>query len=125
MYITEVSKTMDMKLVVIVLNKTECLEPLLAEFARKDLQGATILESRGMMQELSDEPEMEFMFSLRHILNPRHRENRTIFMAASASKVPIIVDAVNKVTGGLEKGDTGILFTLPIDNLTGFEVKES
>lgn len=116
---------MSMKLVVIVLNKTECLEALLEEFAKRKLQGATILESRGMMQELSDEPEMEFLFSLRHILNPRHRENRTIFMAASESKVPAIIDAVNVVTGGLEKGDTGILFTLPIDSLTGFEVKES
>ena len=118
-------KQMNMKLVVIVLNKTECLEALLEEFAKRHLQGATILESRGMMQELSDEPEMEFLFSLRHILNPRHRENRTIFMVASESKVPVIIDAVNKVTGGLEKGDTGILFTLPVDSLIGFEVKES
>jgi hypothetical protein len=39
--------------------------------------------------------------------------------------VPIIVDAVNQVTGGLDQGDTGILFTLPIDSLIGFEVKES
>lgn len=115
---------MNMKLVVIVLNKTECLESLLEEFAKRALQGATILESRGMMQELSDEPETEFLFSLRHILNPRHRENRTIFMAASESKVADIIDAVNTVTGGLDKGDTGILFTLPIDFLTGFEVKE-
>ncbi len=115
---------MKMKLVVIVLNKTECLEELLEEFAKRSLQGATILDSRGMMQELSDEPEMEFMFSLRHMLNPRHRENRTIFMAASESKVPVIIEAVNKVTGGLENGDTGILFTLPIDSLIGFEVKE-
>ncbi|HCI73086.1 MAG TPA: hypothetical protein DHV42_00910 [Lachnospiraceae bacterium] len=116
---------MKMKLVVIVLNKTECMEELLEEFAKRSLQGATILESRGMMQELSDEPEMEFLFSLRHMLNPHHRENRTIFMAASESKVPIIVDAVNQVTGGLDQGDTGILFTLPIDSLIGFEVKES
>ena len=116
---------MKMKLVVIVLNKTECLEELLEEFANRNLQGATILDSRGMMQELSDEPEMEFMFSLRHMLNPRHRENRTIFMAASESRVPVIIEAVNKVTGGLERGDTGILFTLPIDSLIGFEVKET
>ena len=45
-------------------------------------------------------------------------------MAASESKVPVIIEAVNKVTGGLENGDTGILFTLPIDSLIGFEVKE-
>ncbi len=115
---------MNMKLVVIVLNKTECLEKLLEEFASRNLQGATILESRGMMQELSDEAEMDFIFSLRHMLNPSHKENRTIFMAASESKVPLIIDAVNKVTGGLNRGDTGILFTLPIDSLIGFEVKE-
>lgn len=121
----EVMDSMDMKLVVIVLNKTECLEALLEEFAKRKLQGATILESRGMMQELSDEPENEFLFSLRHILNPQHRENRTIFLAASASRVPVIVEAVNQVTGGLNRGDTGILFTIPIDSLIGFEVKES
>ena len=45
-------------------------------------------------------------------------------MAASDSKVPVIIDAVNKVTGGLEHGDTGILFTVPIDYLEGFKVKE-
>ena len=43
---------MDMKLVVIVLNKTECLEDLLKEFADRSLPGATILQSHGMMQEL-------------------------------------------------------------------------
>ncbi len=116
---------MNMKLVVIVLNKIECLEALLEEFASRNLQGATILESRGMMQELSGEPDMEFLFSLRHMLNPQHRENRTIFMAASESRVPVIIEAVNKVTGGLDQGDTGILFTLPVDQLIGFEVKES
>ncbi len=119
------SLDMNMKLVVIVLNKVECLEALLEEFANRDVQGATILESRGMMQELSGEPDMEFLFSLRHMLNPSHRENRTIFMAASESRVPVIIDAVNKVTGGLDKGDTGILFTVPVDSLIGFEVKES
>ena len=123
--INSTTSSLFVPLVVIVLNKTECLEELLEEFAKRNLQGATILDSRGMMQELSDEPEMEFMFSLRHMLNPRHRENRTIFMAASESKVPVIVEAVNKVTGGLEKGDTGILFTLSIDSLIGFEVKET
>ena len=89
------------------------------------LQGATILHSHGMMQELGDDVQARFMLSLRHVLNPEHKENRTIFMAASESNVPVIVDAVNKVTGGLEKSDTGILFTVPIDYLTGFEVNDS
>ena len=114
-----------MKLVIIVLNKTECLQELLEEFSERKLQGATVINSHGMMQELSEEDELRFVLSLRHILNPEHKENRTIFMAASESKVPIIIEAVNKVTGGLDKGDTGILFTVPIDYLTGVEVNGS
>lgn len=116
---------MKMKLVVIVLNRVECLEELLREFARRNVQGATILSSHGMMQELSEDDQMHFMLSLRHVLNPSHRENRTIFLAASESRVPDIEDAVNQVTGGLDQGDTGILFTIPIDHLTGFEVNDS
>jgi formyltetrahydrofolate hydrolase len=110
--------------VIIVLNKTECLQELLEEFSERKLQGATVISSHGMMQELSEEDELRFILSLRHILNPEHKENRTIFMAASESKVPIIIEAVNKVTGGLDKGDTGILFTVPIDYLEGFKVHD-
>ena len=117
--------SMKMKLVVIVLNKIECMEELLKEFADRGLPGATILQSHGMMQELGDDAQMHFMLSLRHILNPEHKENRTIFMAAAEDKVPAIVSAVNKVTGGLDKSDTGILFTVPIDYLTGIEVNGS
>ncbi len=113
-----------MKLVVIVLNKIEVQEQLLEEFSDRHLQGATIINSHGMMQELAHSDEPRFMGSLRYLLNPERKENRTIFMAASDSKVPVIIDAVNKVTGGLEHGDTGILFTVPIDYLEGFKVKE-
>lgn len=116
---------MNMKLVVIVLNKTECLEDLLREFADRALPGATILQSHGMMQELGVDSQMHFMLSLRNILNPEHKENRTIFMAAPQSSVPDIVDAVNKVTGGLDRSDTGILFTVPLDFITGIEVNDS
>ena len=91
---------MNMKLVVIVLNKTECLEDLLREFCRSWL--------------------IQLGFG-----GPEHKENRTIFMAAPQSSVPDIVDAVNKVTGGLDRSDTGILFTVPIDFITGIEVNDS
>ncbi len=114
-----------MKLVVIVLNKTESLEEMLKEFAGRGLQGATILNSHGMMQELGADSQVSFMLSLRHALNPDRRENRTIFMAARESDVPVIEEVVNRVTGGLNKSDTGILFTVPIDYLTGLEGTDS
>ena len=69
-----------MKLLIIVLNKTECLEELLEEFGKNEISGATIIDSKGMIQELSDREEFDFSFfgSLRNLLNPAHKENKTI-----------------------------------------------
>ena len=94
-----------MKLVVIILNKTECLEKLLETFKDNGLSGATIIDSKGMIQELSDNYDFRIAGSLREIFMPSHKENKTILM--------------DEATGGLAKPDTGILFTLPIDHLEG------
>ncbi len=110
-----------MKLLVIVLNKTECLEDLLEEFGKNNISGATIIDSKGMMQELSDHEDLDFSFvgSLRSFLNPSHKENKTIFMVTPEENVRIISEIVNEITGGLDKPDTGILFTVSIDRLEG------
>ena len=108
-----------MKLLVIVLNKTECLERLLTAFGKNQIPGATILESRGMAQELEQLDDLSFMLSLRSLINPAHRENKTIFMVTPDVLVPKICTIVRQVTGGLDQPDTGILFTVPIDYIEG------
>ena len=108
-----------MKLVVIVLNKTECLERLLTSFGTHHIPGATIIDSKGMAQELEQFDDLDFMFSLRMLINPAHRENKTIFLVVPDEMVSKVSQIVNEVTGGLDKPDTGILFTVPIDHLEG------
>lgn len=108
-----------MKLLVIVLNKVECLDKLLTSFGKNHIPGATILDSRGMAQELGEHDELRFLGSLRLLMNPAHKENKTIFMAVPDEKVDTVSGIVNKVTGGLDKPDTGILFTVPIDRVEG------
>lgn len=108
-----------MKLLVVVLNKTECLERLLASFTKNKIPGATIIDSRGMAQELDQSEELDFMLSLRTLIHPAHQENKTIFMAVADDMVPKISRIVNEVTGGFDKPDTGILFTVPIDYIEG------
>ena len=56
-----------MKLLIIVLNKTECLEELLEEFGKNEISGASIIDSKGMIQELSDREEFDFSFFGRRI----------------------------------------------------------
>ena len=112
-----------MKLVTIILNKTECLDEILEEFGNNNIPGATIIDSRGMVQELSehDHEDMYFLVSLRSLLSPSHKENKTIIMVAKDEDVKVISAIVNKATGGLDKPDTGILFTIPVDYVEGIE----
>ena len=112
-----------MKLVTIILNKTECLDEILEEFGNNNISGATIIDSRGMVQELSDHDheDMYFLVSLRSLLSPFHKENKTIIMVAKDEDVKVISAIVNKATGGLDKPDTGILFTIPVDYVEGIK----
>lgn len=113
-----------MKLVTIILNKTECLDELLEEFSNNNLSGATIIDSRGMVQELyeHDNEDLSFLVSLRSLMEPSHKENKTIIMVAKDEDVKVISRILNKAVGGINKPDTGILFTLPIDHLEGISL---
>lgn len=108
-----------MKLLIIVLNKVEYLDKLLAKFGQCSIPGATILNSKGMAQELGGHDELRFLGSLRLLMNPARQENVTIFMAIPDEKVKTVSKIVNEVTGGLDQPDTGILFTVPIDYTEG------
>lgn len=112
-----------MKLVVIVLNKLDCLDKLLTAFGKNSIPGATILSSRGMAQTLEAHDELRFIGSLRMLMNANYKENRTILMAVPDEKVDTVVELVNKATGGLDQPDSGILFTLPIDRMEGMTHK--
>ena len=106
-----------MRLLIIVLNKVECLDRLLGKLGKNNIPGATILDSKGMAQELEAHDELRFLGSLR--LDPAHKENKTIFMVLPEEKVAAVSKIVNEVTGGLDRPDTGILFTVPIDYAEG------
>lgn len=108
-----------MKLLIIVLNKVECLDKMLTKFGKQNIPGATILDSKGMAQELEAHDELRFLGSLRMLMNPAHKENKTIFMVIPDEKVAAVSAIANEVTGGLNKPDTGILFTVPIDYAEG------
>jgi hypothetical protein len=108
-----------MQMLVIVLNKVECLEELLTEFGKAKISGATILDSRGMAMELAEHNDLRFIGSLRFLLEPQRKENKTIFMVIEEEKVATVSKIVNKVTGGLDKPNTGIIFTVPVKYMEG------
>lgn len=108
-----------MVLLVIILNKIECLDLLLKRLAESNIRGATILDSRGLAQSLVENDEFRFVASLRRFLDPGHRENKTIFMVIEKEKTELVSKITNEVTGGLSNPDSGVIFSIPVDYTEG------
>ncbi|MEZ4357492.1 MAG: hypothetical protein R2876_02520 [Eubacteriales bacterium] len=111
-----------MKLFVFVLNKTEKLEELLAEFMRVGISGSTVISSMGMARVLNNysDEDLPFLGSIRMILYPEREKNNTIFTVLKDDQVQDALHAIEKVVGDIQKSDTGIMFTVPIDFAKGF-----
>lgn len=111
-----------MKLFVMVLNKTEKLEALLAEFVKAGISGSTVISSTGMVRLLSNyDEELPAIGSIRTWLYPEREKNKTIFTVLQDDQVGKAVDAVEKVVGDINEKDTGIIFTVPIDFTKGMK----
>jgi len=110
-----------MKLLVLVLNRTEKFEMLLKTLASNNITGATIISSKGMAHELMANNDLGILGSFRHLLDDSHKESKTMFMVTEENKVPFIIEVVESVVGSLNIPDTGILFTVPVDYTRGFK----
>lgn len=112
-----------MQLLVLILNKTECLHGILSGFLDSGIKDATIYDSMGMLQYIGhDTVEPPPIFgSLRKYLNPDHENNKTLLTLVRDDQVQIAMDIINKETGGLAKAGTGVAFTLPVSRTEGLK----
>ena len=113
-----------MQVFVFVLNQTEHLEHLLQEFSAQGLCGATVLDSKGMARILHSEEEMPLFYGLRAIMEPERRSSKTIFMVLPDDRVDTARAVVNRVTGGLDHPDSGIMFAMPLTMAEGLEKRK-
>ncbi|MCI6378448.1 MAG: hypothetical protein MR842_11960 [Clostridiales bacterium] len=103
-----------MQVVTLVLNKTECLEELLEELLESGIHGGTVLESTGMMRVIEQSGDDLPMFStFRQLFDPERKSSKTLVMVLSDEEVQVARRVIDRVTGGLDKPDTGILFAVP------------
>ena len=108
-----------MRLLVLVLNKTEYLEEVLEAFLELGVSGATLIESVGMGRFLSSE--IPIFTGLRDVFSGASPQNKTILAVLEPEKVEIVVDAVEDICGSFEEKGTGILFTVPLDFIKGYK----
>lgn len=112
-----------MKLAVLILNKLDVFQDLLKELASSNFFGATIIDSTGLVNSLNHLEDDSFLGSLKLFLNSNQSESKTILMVLEQERIAALLEVVNKVTGGLNRPNTGIMFTLDIDQVEGLAHK--
>ncbi|MCI8565545.1 MAG: hypothetical protein HFI39_04365 [Lachnospiraceae bacterium] len=100
-------------LLIVVLNKIELLDKLLAALNDAEIRGATVLHSIGMAHELAGLEDNYVISSLRAMFASDHHENRTIFMVIDQERITAATQVIDDVID-LQKPDTGILFAVPV-----------
>lgn len=114
-----------MKALFIVLNKTEKLNDLLRKFSENGIYGGTIMESQGMASTLiRSGDESGIYMTLSGFLNQGRPFNKTIMMVLEDGQVAKARSSVYDVLGDLNKANTGIFFTIPLDNWAGIRTNE-
>ena len=108
-----------MKLMVLILNKTDVLDSLLEGLSAAGLGGATIIESSGLATTLSRLDSSFISSSIRAILSGSEDDNRTIMSVIRNDQLEIARKVIYNTVGDLSSPNTGILFTVPIDFVEG------
>ncbi|MCK4551929.1 MAG: hypothetical protein KAU02_03355 [Tenericutes bacterium] len=110
-----------MKLVIYVMNKIELLDEFLRELKSNKINGATILKSTGMVRKLIQSNDMQFIGSLKALFDNPRKESYVILLALPKEQVETVFKIIDSVCGSLEEPNSGIAFTLPIEDIKGFK----
>ncbi|NLW15174.1 MAG: P-II family nitrogen regulator [Erysipelothrix sp.] len=110
-----------MQALILVLNKVELLEDILAAMSKAGVSGATILDSQGMGSAIvSGKQDVPMFGSLKAFFDREHPYNKTLFtIVENEEKLQNAIDAIISVAGRLENANEGLMFTVPVGQVIG------
>lgn len=107
-----------MWLLVYFLNEDHFLEEILEEFIETGVPGATILDGTGMLHYLSEE--VPIFAGFRSIVKGTMPTNKVLLsVIREREKVDSALASIDRIVGGLAKGDNGVALTLRIEDFKG------
>jgi hypothetical protein len=77
-----------------------------------------------MGRELSERDEFSIFGSMRALIDQNNRTTKTLFLVVEDVQVKKIEKVIESVIGDLSKPDQGILFTIPLDYVSGYKKKK-
>ncbi len=114
-----------MKLLILILSKTECVPGIISELERENLGDPTVIDSAGALNVLSEsnvEP-LPMFGGLRYVIGRSKRESKTLLCALADEDVDKAMEIIDRRVDGIDNPDTGVAFTLPIDRAYGIRKK--
>lgn len=107
-----------MTLLVFICNQPDKLEEVLEGFLEVGVTGATVIDTVGMGQILSTE--VPIFAGFRTLFRGASTVNKTILSVIDEpTKVQEALDIIGEIFGGLDQPGSGIVFTVPIENVRG------
>ena len=106
-----------MKLLIIILNKEECLDDLVQAMVEVDIRGATILDSVGMGRVLSQD--IPIFAGLKGLLSGNRPHNKTLITAVEDEIEEKMVTIFEQVVGPFSEPGNGLILALPISGVHG------
>jgi len=120
MYETFLSKTRDekprsfqkkQKLLVVILYEDDLFYNLLEYFLEEGIDGATVIDSVGMGQFISNIPLFSSFVSF---MNEDHNHSRTILVPVPEDQVELLVKGIEAITGDLDKTQGAMIMALDL-----------
>jgi nitrogen regulatory protein PII len=107
-----------MTLLIFICNQPDKLEDVLEGFLEVGLTGATVIDTVGMGQILSTE--VPIFAGFRSMFRGASSVNKTILSVINEpDKVRDALLIIEEIFGGLDTPGSGIVFTVPIENVRG------
>ncbi len=105
------------KLLLVILNKAECLQEFISVLVEVGIKGATIMDSEGMGKILAHD--IPIFAGLRGLLTGARPQNKTIMILLHEEMIPLVVEAFETAVGPLQQPGNGIIFSLPVEFVLG------
>lgn len=103
-------------LLTVVLYEEQLLHQLLGTLIEMGIEGATLLESQGMNEYISQVPIYAEMIQFMHT---RKSRSKTILTIVPEARVDAIMDAIEDVTGNLDQVEGAVMFAQNLRNVRG------
>ncbi len=111
-----------MKLLILILKHYELVDIINRNLAAIGIKGSTTIDGVGMSHSLINMEELPFMSILKSALLEESKDGcKVMLFAVNESDLEEAKSTIKRIVGDFKKPNTGIMFSLPIDDFEGLK----